>query len=380
LLFAPADLAEEELALQREVRAFLAQELPRGAFAPGLGMGAARDRSFSAKLAERGWLGMALPTRYGGCDRTAVDRFVVTEELLRWGAPVGHHWVADRQTGPVINRFGTEEQKQRFLPGICAGELSFAIGMSEPEAGSDLAAVRTRATRADGGWLVNGTKVWTSGAHESDWFVVLCRTTDEGEDRHAGLSQLIVDLHGDGLTITSIPFLSGHSDFNEVVLDEVFVPDELVLGDIGAGWAQNTSELAHERGGPERWLSTYILMEELLRSRPELFEGQHEAAVLGGAVAQLWGLRRLSLSVARMIDDREAPAVQSALVKEMATRFEQELLESVRGLARLDPVREAGSELERLLFEAVMSGPSFTIRGGTNEILRTVAAKGLGAF
>src|SRR5262249_42729213 len=161
-------------------------------------MAAPRDRAFSAKLAARGWLGMALPVRYGGHDRGAVDRFVVTEELLRWGAPVGHHWVADRQTGPVINRFGSEAQKQRFLPEICAGEVSFAIGMSEREAGSDLAAVRTRATRADGGWVVNGTKVWTSGAHESDWFVVLCRTGESEDDRHAGLSQLIVDLRSDG--------------------------------------------------------------------------------------------------------------------------------------------------------------------------------------
>ena len=137
--------------------------------------------------------------------------------------------------------------------------------MSEPEAGSDLAAVRTRASKVDDGWLVNGTKVWTSGAHESEWFVVLCRTSGDAEDRHAGLSQLIVDLRSEGLTISAIPFLSGHRDFNEVVLEDVFVPDELVLGEVGAGWAQNTSELAYERGGPERWLSTYLLVEELLR-------------------------------------------------------------------------------------------------------------------
>lgn len=380
LLFVSADLTEDELKLQSEVRVFLAAELPRGTFNPGLGMGARRDPAFSIKLAERGWLGMALPGRYGGHDRSAVDRFIVTEELLRWGAPIGHHWVADRQTGPIINRFGTEEQKQRFLPGICTGELSFAIGMSEPEAGSDLAAVRTRATRADGGWLVNGTKVWTSGAHESDWFVVLCRTGDAQEDRHAGLSQLIVDLHTDGLTITSIPFLSGRADFNEVALEDVFVPDQLVLGEIGGGWAQNTSELAYERGGPERWLSTYILLEELLRSRPGALDGPHGRGLLGDATARLWAMRRLSLSVARMIDSGEAPAVQSALVKEMGTRFEQGLLECVNGLARLDPLRDADSGLERLMFEAIMSAPSFTIRGGTNEILRTVAAKGLEAL
>jgi alkylation response protein AidB-like acyl-CoA dehydrogenase len=380
VLFAPADLNDAELELQREVREFLATELPPGTFTPGLGMAAPRDRAFSAKLALRGWLGMALPVRYGGHDRSAVDRFVVSEELLRWGAPVGHHWVADRQTGPVINRFGSEEQKQRFLPPICRGELSFAIGMSEPEAGSDLAAVRTRATRADGGWVVNGTKVWTSGAHVSDWFVVLCRTGDSAEDRHAGLSQLIVDLRSDGLTISSIPFLSGHHDFNEVVLEDVFVPDELVLGEVGAGWAQNTSELAHERGGPERWLSTYMLVEELMRSRAELLGSERARLAFGEAIARWWAMRRLSLSVARMIDSGEAPAVQSALVKEMATRFEQDLLGLVQALAAFEPLRDGDTLFERLLFETILAAPSYTIRGGTNEILRSVASKGLSAL
>jgi alkylation response protein AidB-like acyl-CoA dehydrogenase len=380
LLFAQADLTEEEIELQRDVRAFLTKELPRGTFRPGLGMAAPADRAFSAKLARRGWLGMALPTRYGGHDRSAVDRFVVSEELLRWGAPVGHHWVADRQTGPLINRFGTEEQKHRFLPAICRGEVSFAIGMSEPEAGSDLAAVRTRATPVDGGWLVSGTKVWTSRARESDWFVVLCRTVEASEDRHAGLSQLIVDLRSDGLTISPIPFLSGHSDFNEVALENVFVPDELVLGEIGGGWAQNTSELAHERGGPERWLSTYLLVEELMRSHTELFATERGRHMLGHAVARWWGIRRLSLSVARMIDRGETPAVESALVKEMGTRFEQDVLVGVQELVALEPGPDGETLFERLLFEAVLSAPSFTIRGGTNEILRSVASKGLSAL
>jgi alkylation response protein AidB-like acyl-CoA dehydrogenase len=380
LLFARADLTEEELELQGEVRAFLAEELPHGTFTPGLGMAAPRDRAFSAKLAQRGWLGMALPTRYGGHNRSAVDRFIVSEELLRWGAPVGHHWVADRQTGPVINLFGTEDQKRRFLPAICRGELSFAIGMSEPEAGSDLASVRTRATRVQDGWVVNGMKVWTSGAHESDWFVVLCRTGDDSKDRHAALSQLIVDLRSDGLTISPIRSLSGHRDFNEVALQDVFVPDELVLGEIGGGWAQNTSELAHERGGPERWLSTYLLVEEMMRSRSELFDAELAQLMLGSAVARWWAIRRLSLSVARMIDSGEAVAVQSALVKEMGTRFEQDVLACVQELVTLEPVREGDSLFERLLFEAVLSAPSFTIRGGTNEILRSVASRGLSAL
>jgi hypothetical protein len=375
--FEPTELTVEELELQREVRAFLESELPRGTFEPGLGMGARRDPGFSKSLAARGWVGMALPARYGGRDRTAVDRFVVVEELLRWGAPVGHHWVADRQTGPVINRFGTEEQKQRFLPAICRGELSFSIGMSEPDSGSDLASVSTRATRAQDGWLLNGTKIWTSGAYENDWFVVLCRTSDDDGDRHHGLSQLLVDLHSDGLEIHPIRFLDGSSHFNEVVLNDVFVPDELVLGGIGMGWAQNTSELAYERGGPDRWLSTYLVVENWLREHPDSAAGERGALLLGDVVARWWALRRLSLSIARKIDRGEAPAVESALVKEMGTRFEQDVLERVVGLVDVEPSPESASLFERLLAAAILTGPSFTIRGGTIEVLRSVAAKGL---
>ena len=373
--FEPTELTEREVALQREVREFLAAELPRGSFTPGLGMGAARDPGFSRKLAERGWVGMALPRRYGGGDRSAVERFVVVEELLRWGAPVGHHWVADRQTGPVINRFGTEAQKRRFLPPICRGELSFSIGMSEPDSGSDLASVQTRASRVEGGWLLNGTKVWTSGAHVNDWFIVLCRTSDE-PDRHRGLSQLLVDLRSDGLRVNPIPFLDGTEHFNEVVLRDVFVPDELVLGEVGQGWAQNTSELAHERGGPDRWLSTYLVVEQLLRERAGSLDERAEA-LLGEATARWWGLRRLSLSVARQIDGGQAPSAESALVKEMGTRFEQDVLAAVQRLVDVEPSPGSRSLFERLLVGAVLTGPSFTIRGGTSEILRSVAARGL---
>ncbi|HEY7199115.1 MAG TPA: acyl-CoA dehydrogenase family protein [Candidatus Dormibacteraeota bacterium] len=373
--FEPTELTGDELALQREVREFLAAELPRGSYEPGLGMGAERNPAFSRRLAERGWVGMALPRRYGGGDRGAVDRFVVVEELLRWGAPVGHHWVADRQTGPVINRFGTEAQKERFLPPICRGELSFSIGMSEPDSGSDLASVKTRARRVEGGWLISGTKVWTSGAHVNDWFIVLCRTSEEA-DRHQGLSQLLVDLRSEGLRVNPIPFLDGTEHFNEVVLSDVFVPDDLVLGEVGAGWAQNTSELAHERGGPDRWLSTYLVVEEFLRERGDSLD-EAAVALLGEAAARWWGLRQLSLSVARLIDRGEAPSTESALVKEMGTRFEQDVLAAVQRLVDLEPTPGAASLFERLLARAVLTGPSFTIRGGTNEILRSVAARGL---
>jgi alkylation response protein AidB-like acyl-CoA dehydrogenase len=374
--FEPTQLTEAELTLQGEVRAFLDEELPRGSFTPGLGMSSGADPSFSKKLGERGWLGMALPARYGGHDRSAVDRFVVIEELLRRGAPVGHHWIADRQSGPIINRFGTEEQKRRFLPAISRGELAFSIGMSEPDAGSDLASVKTRAIRAEGGWLVSGTKIWTSGAHRNDWFIALCRTSDE-EDRHSGLSQFLIDLRSEGLTVNPIKFLDGTAEFNEVVLSSVFVPDDLLLGEVGMGWTQVGSELAFERGGPDRWLSTYLLVEQFLREYDATALGDRALDLLGDTVARWWVLRQLSLSVARAIDQGGAPATQAALVKEMGTRFEQDIVAAIERLVEIEPSPQSVSLFERLLAEAVLTSPSYTIRGGTVEILRSVAARGL---
>ncbi len=376
LRFAPGELNAAELALQGEVRRFLAAELPRGSFAPGLGMAAGRDQDFSRRLAAHGWLGMALPRRYGGAERGVVERFIVVEEMLRWGAPVRYHWVADRQSGPLLLRYGTEAQCARFLPAICRGEVSFSIGMSEPQAGSDLAAVQTRATRSDGGWLLSGTKLWTGGAHENDWCVVLCRTSEE-DDRHRGLTQLIVDLRAPGVSVRPIAYLDGSEFFNEVIFDQVFVAEDLVVGEIGAGWAQNTSELSFERAGPERWLSTYLVAEQYLREHGAA--GERERSALGEAVAGWWGIRALSLSVARLLDAGEAPAAEAALVKELGTRFEQEVLDAIWRLVPDAPDPDASSLFERLLAAAILGAPSFTIRGGTNEILRSVAARALRA-
>jgi alkylation response protein AidB-like acyl-CoA dehydrogenase len=392
--FRPVELSVGERELREEVVSFLAEHLPRGSFAPALGMNAAKDPAFSRKLGERGWLGMALPTEYGGHARSAVDRFIVVEQLLRWGAPVGHHWVADRQSGPVIAKFGTEEQKRRFLPGICRGELSFCIGMSEPDSGSDLASLSTKATRDGDEWVLDGRKIWTTAAHENDWIIVLCRSTpkDEVDDKRQGLTQLIVDLRSPGITATPVPFIDGSADFCEVVFDGVRVPQSLVLGEVGQGWSQNTSELAYERGGPDRWLSSYLLVEELLRCHEETGHATTGPAsgrpsdtaepgrlldLLGSVAADYWVLHHLSLSVARSIDEGGAPAIESSLVKEMGTRFEQDVVTAV--LAHLDeaPNMAGDSIFERLLVAAALTQPSFTVRGGTNEVLRSVVSKGL---
>lgn len=374
--FSPTVLTPEEEQLRAEVRQFLVEELPSD-YHPGLGIGAGSDREFSKKVAARGWLGMAVPKEYGGQDRTAVDRFIVTEEMLSSGAAIGTHFIADRQTAPTIMKFGTEEQRRFFIPKITAGELSFSLGMSEPDSGSDLSSVRTAGTKVDGGWRLNGTKVWTSGAHENDYFAVLCRTSPFDGDRHNGLSQLIVDLHADGITVNPIPFLDGGHHFNEVVLEDVFVPDDRVLGDLGSGWMQVTSELAYERSGPDRFLSTFGLLKYFIAERDPASLSPEQLRVIGHITARYWTIRQLSLSIARTIDDGGAPAIESALVKDIGTRFEQQTIELIRDVVEVDLDPQQGSMFELLLAEAILSGPSFTLRGGTTEVLRSLASKGL---
>lgn len=367
------ELSPAEQELRREVREFLAVRLPAGGYRLGLGMSGDIDPDFSRDLGARGWLGMALPREYGGGGRTAVERLVVVEELLSVGAPVGWHWVGDRQSGPSIARFGTERQKRYFLPRIASGELCFAIGMSEPDSGSDLASLRTRAVRADGGWRVNGTKIWTSGAAEATHLLALFRTSD---DRHGGLTQFIVDTSLDGIRISRIPFIDGTGHFCEVSFEDVLINDDMRLGEVGAGWGQNTAELALERGGAERWMSLAPVLEHWAATMSPA-EASWKVADLGSVAARCWAFHGLSLSIARMVDQGVSPTTEAALAKEMATRFEQECIEIVWRHYGRTPDLNSPDEYESLLARAILVGPSWTIRGGTTEILRTIIAKEL---
>lgn len=374
--FTPVAMPPELRDLRQEVREFLASTLPGLDTGPGLGMNAGHSPDFSRSLAARGWVGMAIPKEYGGGGASTVERFVVVEELLASGAPMEAHWISERQTAPSLLKFGTEQQRERFLPAIVRGECYFSLGMSEPDSGSDLASVRTRAERVEGGWSVSGTKIWTSNAHLNHFFVVLCRTSPS-DDRHHGLSQLIVDLTADGVTIKPIELLNGKADFNEVVLDEVFVPDDMMLGDEGTGWHQVTSELAYERSAPDRFLSTFLVLEHFLREFPDWTASERATDAVGRLVSQFWVLRQMSLSIAASLDAGEAPAVEASMIKDLGTIFEQELVEMVRDLVDLPPRLEEESTLERLLASAILTAPGFTIRGGTTEVLRTIVAREL---
>ena len=240
------------------------------------------DAAFSRKLGAAGLLGLTLPAEYGGGGRGPVARFVVVEELLAAGAPVGAHWIADRQSAPLILRYGSEAQRRDFLPRICRGEALFCIGMSEPGAGSDLAAVRTRAERTANGWRLNGQKLWTTGADRVDYMIALVRTSGGPEDRHAGLSQLIVPLHTSGVSVRPIEDLAGDSHFNEVFFEDVDLPPDALIGEQGHGWAQVTAELAFERSGPERIYSSMIVLDAWLSHLRNARRSDGATAALAG--------------------------------------------------------------------------------------------------
>jgi alkylation response protein AidB-like acyl-CoA dehydrogenase len=297
--------------------------------------------------------------------------------MLAAGAPLGMHWIADRQSGPQILRHGSKEAKQRVLPAIAAGRCGVGIGMSEPDVGSDLASVRTRGTKVAGGWSISGTKLWTSHAHRVQYVIVLARTEAAGDDRHSGLTQFLVATDARGFSAHPIEDLTGGHDFNEIVLDEVFVSDDFMLGLPGDGWRLVTSELAHERSGPDRFLSTYPLFVELLRAR-NLRTSADASAKVGRLVAHLATLRRMSMAVAGMLDRGLAPIVEAAIVKDLGTSFEREIPEAARLLA---PVAADISSMDPYVAElagALLCAPSFTLRGGTREILRGIVARELG--
>ncbi len=380
LTLAPAPPSEAAEEVRAQVREFLAEELAAGSFTTHVDTWLSGvDPAFSRKLGERGWLGMTWPKRYGGHERSAMERYAVTEELLAAGAPVAAHWIADRQSGPNLLRYGTEAQRQAILPRIAAGECYFVIGMSEPDSGSDLASIRTRATRnGDGDWVVTGAKVWTSNAHLSHYGIVLVRTSPaDPANRHAGLSQLLVDLSLPGITVNPIRILDGGHHFNEVVFDDVVVPGDMLLGEEGAGWHQVTAELAFERSGPERFLSTYPLLAEFGRRACETGDGA-QLAVLGRLSARLLALRQLSLRIAAALDRGELPDIPAALVKDVGTTFEADVVDEIREVVEVVPSLDSPDPLGRALAEAQLHAPGYTLRGGTNEILRGIVARGLG--
>jgi Acyl-CoA dehydrogenase, middle domain/Acyl-CoA dehydrogenase, N-terminal domain len=361
----------DSAALRAQVRTFLAEHQAK------LGVPncwVVADPEFSQALGAAGYLGMVLPQSVGGHDRHPLERYIVIEELLAAGAPVGAHWIADRQTAPLILRYGSEEAKARYLLPICAGELYTCIGLSEPGAGSDLAAVRSTARLTSDGWRLSGQKVWTSGAHISHIMLALVRSED-GSERGAGLSQFLIPMDAPGVTVRPIIDMAGEHHFNEVFFDDVLLPEWALVGARGQGWAQATAELALERSGPERYLSSHVLMTALIDFAGPDPEPQLRA-LIGALTAELWTLRQMSLSTAAKLAAGEDPMVEASMVKDLGNSFEQCLPQRVQALVDCPASRD--DDLARLMRTLLIAAPSFSLRGGTREIIRGIIARGLG--
>jgi len=340
------------------------------------------NAAFSKKLAARGWVGVTLPARYGGASLDAFSRFVLVEELLAAGAPVSAHWIADRQSGPLILKFGTEAQRQFYLPKICAAEAFFCIGMSEPNAGSDLASVGTRATRCqiDGssGWRLNGRKIWTTNAQHCHYMIALVRSSGEPQDRQKGLSQFIVDLALPGVTVRPIRDLAGDAHFSEVFFDNVLLTDDALIGHEGSGWAQVNAELAFERSGPERVYSSIVLLEHWITCLRRSPHASAHAATIGRFATHLATLRNMSIAVTAKLVNGESPLVEAALVKDIGTEFEQSIPVVIEAAIAMDPDAPVDAELYRAVAYVSQVAPTYSLRGGTREILRGMIARGLG--
>lgn len=381
--FALQDRSPQLDALRLEVREFLAREMPGLPVAEQARSWHSFDAAFSRKLAARGWIGMTWPKEYGGHGRSLLERYVVIEELLAAGAPIGAHWTGDRQSGPMLLRYGSEEQRRTLIPRIVAGEIFFCIGMSEPNAGSDLAGIKTRAERVDKGWKVNGQKIWTTYAHKRDYMILLARTSQE-ESRHAGMSQFLVDLKAPGVTVRPIMNMAGEENFNEVFFDDAVLPADALLGEEGDGWRQVTSELGYERSGPERFLTAYVLLRELVRvlgSDPS----DRARIVIGRLCAQLSTLRAMSFSLAAMLARGDDVTAEASVVKDMGSVFEQSIPDLARDLIEVEAVRgEEGDDSDAMrryidaLSVVMLHSPSFSIYGGAREILRGITARTLG--
>lgn len=358
-------LTPEATALAEEAEA-LARDWADGAEMPDDCWIVGSSREFSAELGRRGWLGMTWPVECGGRGRSPLERFAVIEALIAGGAPVAASWFADRQIGPTLIQFGTDAQRRAWLPDIAAGRSVWCIGMSEPDAGSDVAAIRTRATRSTAGdWVVAGTKIWTSGAAEADLCYLIARTDPEAPP-HAGLSELVVDMSSPGIDVSPIRDATGNEHFCEVAFDGVVVPAENLVGSENDSFRQVMRQMEHERGGIDRLLSNRLLYRDVLEvtapeQRNDPLLRQEIAAIESGYVIGRWMVLREVLG--------QAPRGWSAITKTWCTELEQRVAAFCCGVAGAEAM------LWNRVSRGICYSPAYTIMGGTTQVLRNVVGE-----
>jgi alkylation response protein AidB-like acyl-CoA dehydrogenase len=326
------------------------------------------DRAFAEELGKRGWLGMTWPVEHGGGGRTPLERFVVFEALISTGAPIAASWFADRQMGPALLRYGTDDQRTEWLPGIVAGTSMWCIGMSEPDAGSNVAGIRTRAVDDGDELVVTGQKIWTSGAADADWCYLVCRTDPDAKP-HEGLSDLVVDMHSPGITVKPILDITGSRHFCEVFFEEVRVPKTNLVGQLNGSFRQIMAQMEHERGGIDRLVSNRRLYDDCLpladHSDP-LVRQEIAAIETGYRIGRLLVLRETM---------GQAPKQFSAATKTFCTELEQRISNfcaAVLGPAAALSDPEVLNDLARRVSRNIAYAPAYTIMGGTTQILRNI--------
>jgi alkylation response protein AidB-like acyl-CoA dehydrogenase len=329
------------------------------------------DREVAREMAGRGWLGMTWPVDEGGQGRTPLERMVVFEALIGNGAPIAASYFADRQIGPTLLQYATPEQRQRWLPGIVDGTAMWCIGMSEPDAGSDVAAIGTRAVRDGDDWVVSGQKIWTSGAATADWCYLIART-DPDAPRHAGLSELVVDMRSPGITVAPIVDMTRNAHFCEVYFDDVRVPAANLIGEENGSFRQVMRQLEHERGGIDRLVSNYVLYRDVRESgridTSDALVRQEVAAIESGfRVGRLMVMRETM---------RQGPPGFSAVTKTFCTELEQRVADFYsRNVGAAGLLWESDDRLGARTARAICYSPSYTIMGGTTQVLRNIIAE-----
>jgi alkylation response protein AidB-like acyl-CoA dehydrogenase len=314
---------------------------------------------FAKELAALGWIGLTWPVEHGGGGRPAVDRLIIGEELIAAGAPIAAMWFADRQMGPALIAFGRPDQQAEFLPGILAGETTWCIGMSEPEAGSDLASLKTAARRDGDEWVINGQKIWTSFAAVADYCYLICRTSSHGP-LHQGISEIIVPMSTPGIEVRPITDMTTNRHFCEVFFTDVRVPVENLVGVEGNAFKQTMRQLEHERGGIDRLVSNQALFKLAVE----------RADTTDPLIRQEIAALETDYRVGRILVVREvlhqAPAGFSAATKCLCTEHEWRVAQFVARV--LGPEATLWTDVTRGLCYA----PGYTIMGGTSNIMRNI--------
>lgn len=384
---------KEQNEFRQKVRDFVNAELEAGTFrVTSKSLFGPSSREFSLKIAEKGWIGLTWPGQYGGKGRTYVEKMIMMEEFLRVQAPIGYHFLGDRQVGPALISFGSDWQKDFFLPRIvtAAEEMSFCLLFSEPNAGSDLAAVATTAKKEGNDYVINGQKVWTSGGHEADYGWLLAKTEfDKSIPKHRTFSEFILDLKSPGVTVRPIINVAGVHNFNEVFLDDVRIDKKYLVGQENEGFKQIMAQVDYERAGIERVMQNYAIYERLInyvreldrdRCRPEDYYRMRDSVAQLEIEYQIG--RLLCYYTAWEVDQGRKPTSQAAICKAFCTQYEQRVNDvAMKVLGPISLIKEGveWAPFDVDLAASYLWAPSYTLQGGSVEVLKNIIAqRGLG--